>query len=96
MRLAPTFASFDPTDLAAIDHVKRLYNKYPKMWRGIGELMCRHDDLTMMLLDKEVRSQLMTFDDPLMTSDDPLMTSLMASLIRSGCLPPLSHRDDAL
>ena len=75
MRLAPTFASFDPTDLAAIDHVKRLYNKYPKMWRGIGELMCRHDDLTMMLLDKEVRSQLMTFDDPLMTSDDPLMTS---------------------
>jgi len=39
---------------------------------------------------------LMTSDDPLMTSDDPLMTSLMASLIRSGCLPPLSHRDDAL
>ena len=60
VRLAPTFASFDPTDLAAIDHVKRLYNKYPKMWRGIGELMCRHDDLTMMLLDKEVRSPLMT------------------------------------
>jgi len=53
-RLAPTFASFDPTDLAAIDHVSRLFNKYPKMWRGIGELMCRHDDLTTMLLDKEI------------------------------------------
>ena len=53
-RLAPTFASFDPTDLAAIDHVQRLYNKYPGMWRGIGELMCRHDDLTTMLLDKEI------------------------------------------
>jgi len=53
-RLAPCFASFDPTDLAAVDHVSRLYNKYPKMWRGIGEVMCRHDDLTMMLLDKEI------------------------------------------
>ena len=53
-RLAPTFASFDPTDLAAIDHVQRLYKKYPGMWRGIGELMCRHDDLTTMLLDKEI------------------------------------------
>jgi len=53
-RIAPTFAAFDPTDLAAIDHVTRLYNKYPKMWRGIGEVMCRHDDLTTMLLDKEI------------------------------------------
>ena len=28
--------------------------KYPKMWRGIGEIMCRHDDLTNMLLSKEI------------------------------------------
>jgi len=53
-RLAPCFASFDPTDLSAIFHVKRLYYKYPKMWRGIGEIMCRHDDLTTMLLGKEI------------------------------------------
>ena len=53
-RLAPCFASFDPTDLSAIAHVKRLYMKYPKMWRGIGEIMCRHDDLTNMLLSKEI------------------------------------------
>jgi len=53
-RLAPCFASFDPTDLAAIAHVKRLYYKYPNMWRGIGEIMCRHDDLTTMLLGKEI------------------------------------------
>ena len=25
-----------------------------QMWRGIGEVMCRHDDLTTMLLDREV------------------------------------------
>ena len=35
--------------------MKRLYYmKYPKMWRGIGEIMCRHDDLTNMLLSKEI------------------------------------------
>ena len=53
-RMAPCFASFDPTDLSAIDHIKRLYRKYPNMWRGIGEVMCRHDDLTTMLLGKEI------------------------------------------
>ena len=53
-RIAPCFASFDPTDLAAISHVQRMYYKYPKMWRGVGEVMCRHDDLTNMLLSKEV------------------------------------------
>jgi len=53
-RFAPTFASFDPTDLAAITHVRRMWNKYPKMWRAVAELMCRHDDLTTMLLDREV------------------------------------------
>jgi hypothetical protein len=53
-RFAPCFASFDPTDLAAISHVRRMFLKYPKMWRGIGEIMCRHDDLTTMMLSKEI------------------------------------------
>ena len=30
-RFAPAFASFDPTDLAAIAHVKRLYYKYREL-----------------------------------------------------------------
>ena len=37
-RFAPCFASFDPTDLAAIAHVRRMYHKYPKMWRAVGEV----------------------------------------------------------
>ena len=53
-RFAPMFASFDPTDLGAVEHVRRMHAKYPKMGRGVGEVMCRHDDLTTMLLDKEV------------------------------------------
>ena len=28
-RFAPTISAFDPTDKAAIDHVRRMYNKYP-------------------------------------------------------------------
>jgi len=52
-RFAPCFASFNPTDKFCIQHVERMYNKYPGMWRSVGEVMCRHDDLTTMLQDKE-------------------------------------------
>jgi len=52
-RYAPCFASFDPCDKYAIAHVERMWNKYPGMWRAVGEVMCRHDDLTTMLQDKE-------------------------------------------
>ena len=53
-RFAPTISAFDPTDKSSINHVRRMYEKYPSMWRAVGEVMCRHDDLTTMLFDKEV------------------------------------------
>lgn len=52
-RLAPIMGAFNPTDLHAIDHVQRMWDKYPGMWRGLGEVMCRHDDLTMLLQEEE-------------------------------------------
>jgi hypothetical protein len=52
-RFAPVMASFNPTDIAAIDHVRRMWDKYPGLFRGLGEVMCRHDDLTMLLQDDE-------------------------------------------
>jgi predicted TIM-barrel fold metal-dependent hydrolase len=52
-RFAPVMASFNPTDINAIDHLRRLWDKYPGLWRGIGEVMCRHDDLTMLLQEDE-------------------------------------------
>ncbi len=52
-RCAPMYSSFNPVDLNGIAHVRRMYQKYPQMWRGLGEVMCRHDDLTSMLEDKE-------------------------------------------
>jgi predicted TIM-barrel fold metal-dependent hydrolase len=36
-----------------VDHIDRMYKKYPNMWRGVGEIMCRHDDLSTMLPDLE-------------------------------------------
>jgi len=52
-RFAPVMASFNPTDINSINHVERMWNKYPGMWRGIGEVMCRHDDLTTLLQENE-------------------------------------------
>ncbi|CAK0847480.1 unnamed protein product [Prorocentrum cordatum] len=53
-RLAPLISGFDPTDKNSINHVKRTYEKYPRLWRGLGEIMCRHDDLTSTMMNKEV------------------------------------------
>ena len=39
-RFAPMFSSFNPTDLSAIDHVRRMYEKYPKVRAcGCGEYL---------------------------------------------------------
>jgi len=52
-RFAPVMGSFNPTDIAAVDHVERMWTKYPGLWRGLGEVMCRHDDLTSLLMEDE-------------------------------------------
>merc|ERR1719203_1593549 len=44
-RFAPIMSGFNPTDINSLDHVQRLWDKYPGLWRGLGEVMCRHDDL---------------------------------------------------
>jgi hypothetical protein len=43
--VAPTLCGFDPTDLLAIEHVDLMWSRHD-CWRGIGEVMLRHDDLT--------------------------------------------------
>jgi len=52
-RFAPVMGSFNPTDINALGHVLRMWHKYPLLWRGLGEIMCRHDDLTTLLQDDE-------------------------------------------
>lgn len=44
-RIAPCINGFDPRDKLAIDYIEMIWEKYP-FWRGVGELLLRHDDLT--------------------------------------------------
>lgn len=53
-RLAPCLCGFNPTDMACIDYIEYMFEKYP-FWKGIGEILCRHDDLTNLTLDETAR-----------------------------------------
>lgn len=45
-RLHPFLCGFDATDLGAVDRIGKTIKAYPGLWKGIGEVMSRHDDLT--------------------------------------------------
>ncbi len=53
-RFAPMICGFNPTDCLAIDHLEYIYNKYP-IWKGVGELLLRHDDLTNLTMEEVAR-----------------------------------------
>ena len=55
-RLYPLMCGFNPTDKLAIRDVKRLYERYPDVWCGIGELLLRHDDLTALTYGETARA----------------------------------------
>ncbi|HVW44327.1 MAG TPA: amidohydrolase family protein [Amycolatopsis sp.] len=44
-RFAATLCGIDPTDQLAIDQIEHAWSRHD-CWRGIGEIMLRHDDLT--------------------------------------------------
>lgn len=52
--IAPTINGFDPTDRSAIEYVRALWDKYP-FWKGIGEILFRHDDLTNLTVGETAR-----------------------------------------
>lgn len=47
-RLVPFISGFNPTDMNAERHIEALIERYPGLWRGIGEVLTRHDDLTAL------------------------------------------------
>ena len=47
-RFFPFICGVNCNDLYAVDHIRRLLNLYPGFWRGIGEIMSRHDELTAL------------------------------------------------
>ena len=54
-RVAPLICGFDPTDQLAADHVDLMTSRHD-VWRGIGEIFLRHDDLTELTYGENARA----------------------------------------
>ena len=55
-RLYPLICGFNPTDRFGVRHVRRMIDRYPDVWCGIGELLLRHDDLTALTYGDAARA----------------------------------------
>lgn len=55
-RLIPFICGFNPTDKNAVEHVERMLEWYPGFWKGIGEVITRHDDLTALTYGETARA----------------------------------------
>lgn len=55
-RLYPLLCGFNPTDRFALRDVQRVYDQYPDVWAGIGEVLLRHDDLTALTYGEPPRA----------------------------------------
>ncbi|MBN1638912.1 MAG: amidohydrolase family protein [Ignavibacteriales bacterium] len=55
-RFYPLLCGFNPTDKFAIRDVERTYNMFPGFWKGIGEVLLRHDDLTVFTYGEPPRA----------------------------------------
>jgi hypothetical protein len=53
-KFAPLLCGFNPTDRYAVRDIERMLGKYP-FWRGVGEVLCRHDDLTNLTHEETAR-----------------------------------------
>jgi hypothetical protein len=45
-RIHPFICGFNPTDLGSVDRITKTIKEFPGVFKGIGEVMSRHDDLT--------------------------------------------------
>ncbi|UZR98489.1 hypothetical protein [Chondrinema litorale] len=49
--MAPLICGFNPTDKFAVEYLEQIYKKYP-IWRGVGELLLRYDELSTLNNDE--------------------------------------------
>ena len=54
-RLYPFVCGFDSTDLGAVDMIVKRFKEFPGVFKGIGETMSRHDDLTNLTTGERPR-----------------------------------------
>ncbi|WP_031481714.1 amidohydrolase family protein [Maridesulfovibrio frigidus] len=55
-RFHPYICGFNPTDKYAVDHVKRMYEAFPNLWHGVGEIFAHRDDLTNLTYGETARA----------------------------------------
>ncbi len=55
-RLYPFISGFDGTDLGAVDLIVKRIKEFPGVFKGIGEVMSRHDDLTNLTVGERPRA----------------------------------------
>ncbi|WZH53337.1 MAG: amidohydrolase family protein [Nocardioides alkalitolerans] len=53
--VAPLICGFDPTDRLGVEHVVTMSERHDG-WRGIGEVLLRHDDLTELTYGENARA----------------------------------------
>ena len=47
-RFHPFLTGFNPNDKNSDEHIRRTIEMFPGLWKGIGEVFTRHDDLTAL------------------------------------------------
>ena len=55
-RIYPFICGFNETDLGAVGMIIKRIKEFPGIWKGIGEVMSRHDDLTNLTLGERPRA----------------------------------------
>lgn len=55
-RFYPCICGINPLDLNAAEQIEILINRYPGFWKGIGEIMSRHDNLTAFTYGESPRA----------------------------------------
>jgi hypothetical protein len=53
-RIAPLLCGFNPTDCSSINYIEKMFKEFP-FWKGIGEVLLRHDDLTNLTQEEVAR-----------------------------------------
>lgn len=56
MKLIGMCCGFNTTDMFAQNHLKRIMNKFPNLWKGVGELFFRYSEITMLLNEEANRA----------------------------------------
>lgn len=55
-RFYPFITGFNPTDMHAAEQVEQTIKNDPGFWKGIGEILTRHDTLSGLTLDEQARA----------------------------------------